>query len=219
MRKIILATTNPHKIQKLTWIMNDYFDIVEPQSQDIDVEETENNFEGNAILKAVTISKRYNCHAVATDGGVLIPSLGNNWNAVLTKRFLEKDTVTDFDRIEGLLKLMQDKRGDERKIMWNEALAIAYKGKLLFSTQVDGDEGMVQTTYNPKHYAAGIWQCTITCYPQFGNKNYFELSDAEREYSEISWHRLKQMVDWYVKGGTTPSRAIAARRVQKSVDL
>lgn len=33
----------------------------------IDVEETEDNFEGNAILKAVEISKRFNCHAVATD--------------------------------------------------------------------------------------------------------------------------------------------------------
>lgn len=39
--------------------------------------------------------------------------------------------MTDTDRIEGLLELMKDKRGDERKIMWREAIALAYNGKLL----------------------------------------------------------------------------------------
>lgn len=200
MRKLILATTNPNKIKKLRWIMEDYFDVIEPQSQKIDVEETESNFEGNAILKAVEISKRYKCHAVATDGGVLIPALGKKWNAVLTKRFLGKDNVTDIDRIEGLLELMKDMRGDDRKIMWREAIALAYNGRLLFSTEVDGDEGMVQTSYNPEQYAPGIWQCTVTSYPQFNNKNYFELTGVEREYSEISWHRLKRMMEWFING-------------------
>ena len=180
--------------------MGEYFDNITPQSQKIDVEETEDNFEGNAILKAVEISKRFNCHAVATDGGVLIPSLGDTWNAVFTKRFLGKENVTDTDRIEGLLELMKDKRGDERKIMWREAIALAYNGKLLFSTEVDGDEGIIQDTYNPEQYAPGIWQCTLTCYPQFNNKNFFELTDVEREYSEISWHRLKEMMDWFIRG-------------------
>ena len=200
MRKLILATTNPNKVDKLRWIMGEYFDNITPQSQKIDVEETEDNFEGNAILKAVEISKRFNCHAVATDGGVLIPSLGDRWNAIFTKRFLGKENVTDTDRIEGLLELMKDKRGDERKIMWREAIALAYNGKLLFSTEVDGDEGIIQDAYNLEQYAPGIWQCTLTCYPQFDNKNFFELTDAEREYSEISWHRLKEMMDWFIRG-------------------
>jgi hypothetical protein len=95
---------------------------------------------------------------------------------------------------------MKDKRGDERKIMWREAIALAYNGKLLFSTEVDGDEGIIQDTYNPEQYAPGIWQCTLTCYPQFNNKNFFELTDVEREYSEISWHRLKEMMDWFIRG-------------------
>jgi inosine/xanthosine triphosphate pyrophosphatase family protein len=47
MRKLILATTNPNKVDKLRWIMGEYFDNITPQSQKIDVEETEDNFEGN----------------------------------------------------------------------------------------------------------------------------------------------------------------------------
>lgn len=199
MKNIILATTNPNKIKKLGWIAESHFDSIAPQSEALDVDETENNFLGNAELKATTISELYDTYAIASDGGVLIPALGKQWNAVLTKRFLGKDDVTDIDRIEGLLALMKDKRGDERKIIWREAIAIAHKGKLLFSTEVDGDEGMLQHDYNPEQYAPGIWQCTLTCYPQFNNKNFFELNEEEREYSEISWHRLKKAVDTYMQ--------------------
>lgn len=131
---------------------------------------------------------------MATDGGVLIPSLGDDWSGLLTKRFIGRD-ATDFERIDALLELMQDKRGEERDIAWNEAIAIAKSGKLLFSTQVEGDRGRVQNIYDKTQYKEGIWQCTLTCYPQFDNKNFFELTDEEREYSEISWHRLKDAVD------------------------
>jgi len=198
---LILATSNPHKIDKLTWIFAPYFRHITPQSNAIDVDETENSFEGNACLKAITVSKMYKGYAVATDGGVLIPSLGSDWNALLTKRFLGKDNVTDTDRIDGLLSLMKDKKGADRAIEWREAIAIAHSGKLIFSTEVVGDEGLVQETYDPAQYKPGIWQCTLTCYPQFGGKNFFELSEEERQYAEISWHRLKEMVDWFLEPG------------------
>lgn len=196
---LILATSNPHKVRKLTWIFAPYFRRIEPQSSRIDIDETEHTFEDNACLKAIEVSKMYKGYAAATDGGILIPSLGKGWNALLTKRFLGKENVTDIDRIEGLLALMKNKKGDERAIEWREALAIAYNGELLFSTEVEGDRGMVQEAYDPAQYRPGIWQCTITCYPQFGGKNFFELSEEEQEYAEISWHRLKEMVDWFLR--------------------
>lgn len=193
--RLILATTNPHKISKLLWIFGLYFKTITPQSKSIEINEIGDSFEEIACLKAVEVSKKYKGLAVATDGGVLIPSLGANWNALLTRRFLGFEGVTDFDRIEGLLDLMKDKKGQDRIIEWREALAIADNGEVIFSTEVKGDSGMVQETYNPEQYKPGIWQCTITCYPQFNNKNFFELTDSEREYAEISWHRLKHQVE------------------------
>lgn len=195
-QQIILATGNPHKIEKLTWIMKPYFNDIKPQSKSIDVDETADSFEGNAILKAVEVSKIYHTYAAATDGGVVIPSL-KNWNALLTKRFLGKEDINDFDRIEGLLQLMDGKKGANRDIVWREAIAIAKDGKLLFSAEVDGDHGRIQESYDPSQYKPGIWQCTLTYYPQFNNKNFFELNDEERNYAEISWHNLKDMVDWF----------------------
>lgn len=195
--KIVLATTNPHKIKKLTWICEPYFDNILSQDTSIDIDEDGATFRENAEKKAIEVSRAYDCYAVATDGGVLIPALGDDWNGLLTKRFIGRDDATDFDRIEALLDLMREKQGDDRAIVWNEAIAIARRGDLIFSEQVEGDRGMIQTTYDPAQYQEGIWQCTVTCYPQFGGKNFFELNDEEREYSEISWHRLKGAVDDY----------------------
>ncbi len=195
---LILATGNPHKITKLKWIFEDFFDEIIPQDKKIDVNEDGKTFQENAAKKATEVSRMYGTCAAATDGGVLIPSLGDNWNELHTKRFIGREDATDFDRIDTLLEMMKDKKGDDRSIVWNEAIAIARNGELLFSVQVEGDHGMIQTEYNPTQYQEGIWQCTVTCYPQFGGKNFFELNDEEREYSEISWHRLKDAVTEYM---------------------
>ena len=109
----------------------------------------------------------------------------------MTRRFVGKEDVGDFDRIGALLEIMKGKKGDERKIIWREAIAVANPEKVIFSSEVEGDTGLLQETYNPKQYKEGIWLCTITSYPQFGGKNFFELSEKEKEYGEISWWKLR----------------------------
>ncbi len=199
MSVITLATNNPHKVKMLGWVVEDFFADIRQQDSKIDVDETADSFMGNAELKAIELSKHTKSYAIATDGGILIPSLGKNWNALLTRRFLGKENVTDKDRIEGLLDLMKDKRGDDRSMVWHEAVALAHKGNFLFSKEVEGDHSRVQEVYNPNQYKEGIWLCTLTSYPQFGGKNFFELNDEEREYAEISWHRIKDAITKFLE--------------------
>ncbi len=54
-----------------------------------------------------------------------------------------------------------------------------------------GDTGVLQETYDSKQYKEGIWLCTLTSYPQFGGKNFFDLNEKEKKYGEISWWRLR----------------------------
>jgi len=192
MNKIVIGTGNSHKKEKLSWIVEGFFDEIMPFERKIEIEENGKNFEENARMKSLATAKEYGCYAVATDGGVLIPALGNNWNELLTRRFFGKEDVGDFDRIDALLEIMKGKKGDERKIIWKEAIAVANPEKVIFSSEVEGDIGLLQETYNPKQYKEGIWLCTITSYPQFGGKNFFELSEKEKEYGEISWHKLRE---------------------------
>jgi len=192
MVNIVLATNNPHKRTKLCWIVKPFFNIITAPREEIDVVESGNSFKQNAELKAFEVAKRLNNYAIATDGGVLIPALGKNWNALLTRRFTGNKNTSDIDRMETLLALMQKKKGEERKVIWKEALAIASPSGILFSTEVTGDTGILQNTYNPKQYRKGIWLCTLTRYPQFDNKNFFELNESELKYSERSWWKLRK---------------------------
>lgn len=195
MKSIILATNNAHKKDKLLWIVKDYFENIENLSKKVEMEESGETFEENAKIKAIAVAKKFKKYAIATDGGALIPSLGNKWNPLLTRRFLGRKKVSDWDRINGLLELMKDKTGEERKIIWREAVAIANPdGDIIFLSEVEGDTGLIQTAYKKEQYKEGAWLCTLTSYPQFEGKNFFELNEDETKESEISWWRLKENV-------------------------
>lgn len=189
--KIILATNNPHKKEKLKWIVEGFFSDIGIMRENINIEETGKTFKGNARIKALAVAKIENSCAIASDGGILVPALGKDWNELLTKRFIGLDSVTDFDRMDMLLDLMKGKKRKDRTIIWKEAIAVANSEGVVFSLEVDGDTGVLQETYDPKQYKEGVWLCTLTSYPQFGGRNFFDLSEEEKKYGEISWWKLR----------------------------
>ncbi|MDP2860961.1 MAG: non-canonical purine NTP pyrophosphatase [bacterium] len=189
--KILIATGNKHKKEKLAWIVKDYFrriDYPDSLGLNISVNENGNSFRENAEIKAKEYSLCYKGFVTATDGGVIIPVLGDNWNPLRTKRFAGEN-IDDFERIRLLLELMKDKKGDDRIMTWNEALAIAKNGKILFSCQAEGVKGLLEENFNKKKYKPGIWVCSVWFFPQY-KKNFFDLSDEEVKQVEISWKRL-----------------------------
>lgn len=65
---LVLATTNPTKIEKLSKIFAPYFDDIQSQDLSLDVQEEGEPLDDNdAAMKAVAASLRYNCPAVATE--------------------------------------------------------------------------------------------------------------------------------------------------------
>lgn len=64
---LILATTNPTKIEMLSKIFAPYFDEIQPQDLSLSPhEDGEPLSDDDAAMKAVAASQRYNCPAVAT---------------------------------------------------------------------------------------------------------------------------------------------------------
>src|SRR3989338_5515279 len=94
--KILLATTNVHKQEKLRWIVEKFFLRVETPEKHVVVEETGKSFEEIACNKALAYGKNYSGFTIATDGGMEIPVLGNSWSSVMTRRF---KNGTDFERM------------------------------------------------------------------------------------------------------------------------
>ncbi len=191
--EMLIGTKNKFKREKLVWIVKNYFSPLFKENLK-EVEEHGNNFLEIAQNKALAYSKIYNCIVISTDGGAVIPSLNKSeWEPIKTKRF----GMTDQERITKLLDMMQGKK--DRTVEWYEAMAVADKGKLLFSSQERALDGMIDKTFNSKYYQEGIWLCSITSFSQFGDRNYFELSREEREQTEDSWSKLKADFEEFMK--------------------
>jgi len=186
--KILLATDNPHKQEKLKWIVDGFFNQIDLPKKPLKIKEAGGTFEQIAKKKALWYGKNYDGFAIATDGGMEIPALGNSWNALLTKRFKKG---SDFDRMNALLRLMEGK--EDRRMQWKEAVAIAYSGRIVFSTTVEGAKGLLQTTYDRSKYKKGIWLCSLWYFPTY-KKNYFDLRPRQVDFAEVSWLRIRRKV-------------------------
>ncbi|MDO8532345.1 MAG: non-canonical purine NTP pyrophosphatase [Dehalococcoidia bacterium] len=198
---VLLATTNPAKAAKLAWALaglglslrtlRDIPPALEP-------EETGVTFEENARIKAACWSRRADCLAMASDGGAAIPVLGERWNALQTRRNAGEH-ATDEERIQRLLDMMQPCHGQERRIYWTEALAVAERGRALASWRADGDEGYLAERYDPaRRRIPGFWVASLFYYPRFG-KCYAELSPVELAQVDTSWRTLKERAQAWFK--------------------
>ena len=144
MKKIIMATNNKGKIAELKKYIKGYeiLSQMEAGISDLDVDESGNTFEENAIIKANSI-KNYvkdDSYIIAEDSGICIDALGG-YPGVKTKRAameeLKKD-VTDVERNSFILEKMKD--NINRKVIWQTVIALIEKsGKVTtFLGEIEG---------------------------------------------------------------------------------
>ena len=123
MEEIIIASSNKGKIKETQEILNN-FKIVSMHEVgiDIDVEEDQDTFKGNAIKKAETIAKHLNGRrCIADDSGIEIEYL-DGFPGVYTKRWHKgsdrERNLAIIDKLKGVPK-------DKRKIKFITAIAIS----------------------------------------------------------------------------------------------
>ncbi len=118
-KTFLFATNNQDKFEDLGLVFKKLG--VKLKRVPLDVVEGTNDILENAKLKALETSKKYPGQTVvASDGGVLIPYLGDRWNHVLTKRLGGIDMAEKFterQRAETLLELMKDAKGKDREVV------------------------------------------------------------------------------------------------------
>ena len=122
-KKIIIASGNKGKIREAHEILNEYNII--PMSElgfDIDIEEDQDSFEGNAIKKAETIARKLDGKmCIADDSGIEIEYL-NGFPGVYTKRW---HNGTDRERNLALIEKLNGVPKENRKIRFITAIAIS----------------------------------------------------------------------------------------------
>lgn len=193
--QVFIATSNPAKAGRLRWVLEGLPLSVLSPAEVVGYRspaETGTMFRENAVLKAVHGSEAVAGLAIASDGGVQIPALGAAWDALFTGR-AAGDDVEEEMRARHLLLLMQGKKGDERRIAWTEAVAVAGNGLLLGCWEESGNEGVLTEEYDGTHGIPGFWVYSLWYYPQF-RKRYCELTSSELESVDLTWRRIKERV-------------------------
>ncbi|MDR1499534.1 MAG: non-canonical purine NTP diphosphatase [Tannerellaceae bacterium] len=77
-KTLVFATNNPHKLEEMEKIMSGAIRLVSLSGIGCteDIAETEDSFEGNALLKARFIKERYGYDCFADDSGLEVEALG-----------------------------------------------------------------------------------------------------------------------------------------------
>src|SRR5437764_15447839 len=122
---LVIATTNPAKAERLRWV----FDGLGLRMHDLPTEhgpaphEIGRSFRENAELKACFWSDRLGGLATASDGGIAIPALGPDWDAIRTARAAGPG-ADDVARARQLLGLAPGLGGDPRRVYWSRGRAM-----------------------------------------------------------------------------------------------
>ena len=194
-RTILLGTTNPVKQEHLAWLLEGLpLRIVRPVEEglSVEVEERGASHRENALLKAVAWSRASGLLAIASDGGLAVPALGERWDSLRTHRFAGP-AADERARLEALLALMAPLTGGERRAFWREAVALAERGRPLKTWEAQGGEGVIAPSFDPGRIYRGFWVATAWYFPQVG-KTYAEMAPQERRRSGEPWSRLRPRV-------------------------
>jgi inosine/xanthosine triphosphate pyrophosphatase family protein len=196
---ILLGTSNPDKQAALRWLLEG-LPLTPVTSSELGLgpipDEAGDTHEAIARAKAWdwarAASGSASTLAIASDGGLVLPALGPNWESRYTHRFAGPE-ADNARRIEYLLELMQPYHGPERAASWVEAVAIASQDSVVDSWQVNGATGVISDGRGVAPPQSGFWAFSVWYFPQF-DKTYGQLSMEEREALGDHWVSLRGLV-------------------------
>ncbi len=190
-RRVVVATRNPAKVAAIGRIVDPVATAV-PLPDGVEAPEEVGDDVGEIAAgkaRAASVALPGDV-VVATDGGLLIPALGDTWDPRRTRRFAGS-AATNRERADRLLALTARLSGEERRIGWREALAVARNGKLLAAWQDDDGPGLLARDYDPALLDAGaFWVPALWICPDLDGRRLAALSDTERDGRDDHWARL-----------------------------
>lgn len=180
--KIVFATNNQHKLQEIRDILGSEFEIVSLKDIgcDVDIPETGNTLEENAMQKAQYVYDHYNLSCFADDTGLEVEAL-NGEPGVHSARYAEG---TDHDSEANMAKLLRNLEGkDTRKARFRTVIALIQKQDVCpcgctSIKKVNRFEGIVDGSIaTEKHGTAGFGYDPIFV-PEGYDKSFAELGES-----------------------------------------
>lgn len=204
---ILLGSGNPSKQRALRWLLEGLPLAPKTPSQlglDFTPDELGDTHQDIANAKALDWSRSGSMLAIASDGGLVLPALGDAWESRYTHRFAGPE-VTNAQRLERLMDLMKSFQGEERQATWVEAVAVADQGNLLTSWELKGATGLIADRPTTVPDSDGFWAFSVWYFPDLG-KTYDQLSQEQREGLDDHWAQLRTKVQEFFGRNWGPGR-------------
>lgn len=130
MKRIVIASNNQGKLEEIKQILKNYELLsLKDINCEIEVEEDQETFEGNAKKKAKEVALVSNLACIADDSGLCIEAL-DGWPGVHTARFLGEN-ATNQEKNEAILEKMKNLKGEKRKAKIKCIVAYYEKGEFI----------------------------------------------------------------------------------------
>lgn len=186
--KLVFASNNKNKIKEIKSLLPEGIEILSLEDIGcvIDIPETANTIEGNALMKANFIKRHYGYDCFADDTGLEVNSL-NGAPGVYSARYAgeSRDDKANMEKL--LLNLTESQ---DRSAHFKTVIALHYKGEQkLFTGLVEGiilkkatgNEGF---GYDPIFQADGM------------NKSFAEISLSDKNKVSHRAKALKQLIEF-----------------------
>ena len=126
MQKIVFATNNQHKLDEIRSILGEQFEIVSLRDIgcDVDIPETADTLEGNAMMKAQYIWDHYHMSVFADDTGLEVEAL-NGAPGVFSARYAGGEGHDSEANMQKLLRELTEK--NNRRAQFRTVIALIPK--------------------------------------------------------------------------------------------
>ena len=200
--RILLATGNGAKQETLRWLVEGAPVVpVTPAEAGVSADPDESAETHLAIAreKAREWSEAGQMLVIASDGGLVIPALGDNWESRYTHRFAGP-AADDRERARRLLEVMDAAAGRGAVRLVGGGGGRGRPGEVLASWDLTGATGYIVEEMPPEVDTSGFWVFSLWRFPRFG-KIYHDLTAEEKELLDDHWTRLRELVQgWFGRG-------------------
>lgn len=179
---ILIGTKNEYKATEMVYLLGKHKELEVHFLKDINLEikikEDQLTLMKNAEKKAVEISKLTDWYILTSDGGVDIPGLGDKWDIMKNQRTVGEDK-TDIEKAEKLLEFMKGLKGKDRKASYRFGVALAKKGRVIWSSEQITDWGYISNKLYNNKIPPYRWMSHLWYYPQY-KKVFNQLNESEK---------------------------------------
>ena len=170
--KLVLATQNSNKVKEIKVLLPENFDLISLKDLNFseDIKETENTFQGNALLKAKYIAEKFNANVISDDSGLEVEAL-NYEPGVFSARYFGEN-ATDIENVDYLLKNLSGK--ENRKARFISVICLILDGQeYFFEGEIKGE-----ITFEPKGTTGFGYDPVFI--PENSNQTFAEMTMEEK---------------------------------------